>query len=69
MYHALAFEACCPMHCIVLRVLPITPARTFKFLAWTGVVFLHDDWYLWPILHHVFVVVVDLAIVAVTCDP
>jgi hypothetical protein len=56
------------MHCIVLRVLPVTPARTFEFLAWTGVVFLHDDWYLWPILRHVFVVMVDLAIVAITCD-
>jgi hypothetical protein len=53
----------------MLRVLPVTPARTFKFPAWTGVIFLHNDWYLWLILRHIFVVVVDLAIIAITCDP
>jgi hypothetical protein len=57
------------MHRIVLGVLPVTPARTFKFPAWTGVIFLHDGWYLWPVLRHVFVIVVDLTIVAVACDP
>jgi hypothetical protein len=57
------------MHCIMLRVLPVTPTRTFKFLAWTGVIFLHNGWYLWPVLRYVFVVVVDLIIIAVACDP
>jgi hypothetical protein len=68
-YYALAFEACRPMHCIVLGVLPVTPARIFEFLVWIGVIFLHDGWYLWLVLRHVFVVVVDLIIVAVACDP
>jgi hypothetical protein len=57
------------MHHIVLRVLPVTPARTFKFPAWTGVIFLHDGWYLWPVLRHIFIIVVDLTIIAVACDP
>jgi hypothetical protein len=57
------------MHRIMLRVLPVTPARTFKFPAWTGVIFLHNGWYLWLVLRHIFVVVVDLIIIAVACDP
>jgi hypothetical protein len=57
------------MHRIVLGVLPVTPARTFKFPAWTGVIFLHDGWYLWPVLRYIFIVMVDLTIVAVACDP
>jgi hypothetical protein len=57
------------MHRIVLRVLPVTPARIFEFPVWTGVIFLHNGWYLWPVLRHVFVVVVDLTIIAVACDP
>jgi hypothetical protein len=45
------------------------PCKNIQVSAWTGVIFLHNDWYLWPILRHIFVVVVDLAIIAITCDP
>jgi hypothetical protein len=53
----------------MLRVLPVAPAGTFKFPAWIGIIFLHNSWYLWLILCHIFIVVVDFAIVAVACDP
>jgi hypothetical protein len=57
------------MHCIMLRVLPITPVRIFKFPAWTGIIFLYNGWYLWPVLRYIFIVIVDLTIIAVACDP
>jgi hypothetical protein len=56
------------MHYIVLRVLPVTPARIFEFPAWIGVIFLHDGWYLWPVLRYVFIIMVDLIIIAVACN-
>jgi hypothetical protein len=52
-----------------MRVTPVSDTRTFKFPTWTGVIVLDHLWYAWPELRHVFIVMVDTAIVAIACDP
>jgi hypothetical protein len=69
MYYALLLEACCPVHYVVFWVLPVSSAGTFKFPAWTSIIFLHSDWYSWPVLRHILVVMVSAAVIAVACDP
>jgi uncharacterized membrane protein YhdT len=69
MYYTLFLEACYLVHRVVFQVLPISSAGTFKFPAWTSVVFLHHSWYLWPVLRYILVVMVSAAVIAVACDP
>jgi hypothetical protein len=68
-HHALLLKAHHLVHYVIFRVSPVSSAGIFKFSIWIGIIFLYDSWYLWPVLHHVFIIVVNAAVIAVVSNP